>query len=225
MKPLIILGFVLTILFSPGFQCGRDNIYDNCPNGQQTDTVYTQMSILNASTVYRIGDTIKFSSKVNDSINSSKGASFIHNRNAFNASIQPYRVVNNGGLNELVYANIEFNPIVHIGQFQNYPYNGYNFLYQRLQPYNTLQVSFVAGRAGLYIFNLLSGDNYSGANYIHRNNDYCTGYPNAFAFPISNQNVNYWDGLGISSISLANTNNYRVANKTDKNYVFVKVIP
>jgi hypothetical protein len=224
MKKLIIFGFILTIFFSPGFQCGRGNIYDNCPNGFQVDTIYSSLNILNNNNVYHIGDTIHFLSKVNDTINTSKGASFIYKRNGFSTSMQPYKVVNNGGLNELNYANIEFNPLITVGQFQNYPGSGFNFLYKRLQPYNTLQISFVAGRAGLYIFSIME-DGYSGANYIRKDNDFCNGYPNAFSFPISNQHSNYWDSLGVTSISLANTGGYRVAKKGDKNYVFIKVIP
>ena len=223
MKYFITVIILAVFIFSSGFQCGR-NRFDNCPDGNQIDTVYSTISILNSSNVYRVGDSIKFYSKISDSIKTAKNASFIYDRNAFYASFQPYKVVNNNGINELVYANIEFNSLVSVGQFQNYPYGGYNFLYQRLQPNNILKVSFVVGKPGLYIFSL-KDDNYSGANYIRRDNNFCNTYPNAFSFSELDQRRNYWDSLGISSISLAKTSGYRVANKADKNYVFIKVIP
>ena len=219
-----ITAIVLSIfIFNSGFQCERD-IYNDCPNGFQNDTVYTRINILNNSNVYHIGDSIKFYSKISDSIKTSKNAEFIYNRNMVYANFQPYKVVNTNGVYELVYANIEFNPFVHLGQFQNFPLSAYNFLYQRAQPNNILQVSFVAGKAGLYIFSM-SETSYSGANYIRRENDYCNGYPNAFSFLEPDQRKNYWDSLGISSISLASTSGYKIASKAEKNYVFIKVIP
>jgi hypothetical protein len=225
MKFIIFLGFTLIIVFSPGFQCGRNN-RDACINGRQTDTVYTNFTISNYSNVYHIGDSIKFSCKVNDSINSSKGASFTHNRNIFSAKFQPYKVVNNSGLSQLIYANNEFNVLASIGQLQNNGYAGYDFIFQRFQPYNSLQVTFVAGRVGLYLFSLKDdGNAYYGTNYVQKDNDICTGYPNSFAFPVVQQQANYWDTLGVSRITLTNASNYAVADKPEKNYAFIKVIP
>lgn len=223
MKYFLTAMILSVFIFSSGFQCG-ENIVDNCPNGFQTDTIYTNLNIINNANVYHIGDSIKFYSKISDSIKPTNSAVFIYNRNVFYANFQPYKVVNTAGVNELVYANIEFNPLVNVGQFQNYPSSGYNFLYQRAQPNNILQVSFVAGKAGLYLFSL-KDNSYSGANYIRRDNDYCNGYPNAFSFSEIDQHKNYWDSIGVSSISLANTSGYKIASKAEKNYVFIKVIP
>lgn len=219
-----ITAIVLFIFFlNSGFQCGR-NINDNCPNGFKNDTVYSRINILNNNNVYHIGDSIKFYSKISDSIKPAGSAEFIYNRNNFYAGFQPYKVIHTTGVYELVYANIEFNPFVHVGQFQNYPSSAFNFLYQRAQPNNTLQVSFIAGKVGLYIFSL-NETNYSSANYIRRDNDFCNGYPNAFSFLEIDQHKNYWDSLGINSISLANFSGNKIANKGDRNYIFIKVIP
>ncbi len=223
MKYFVTAIILSVFIFSSGFQCGR-NLNDNCPNGFQSDTLYTNLNIINNNNLYHIGDSIKFFSKISDTIKPTRNAEFIYDRNVFYANFQPYNVVSTSGVNELVYANIEFNPSVKVGQFQNYPSSGYNFLYQRAQPNNILQVSFVAGKAGLYIFSL-KDNSYSGANYIRRDNDFCNGYPNAFSFSETDQHKNYWDTLGVSSLSLANTSGYKIASKAERNYVFIKVIP
>ena len=223
MKYFILASILVVFVFTSAFQCGR-NRADNCPNGYKSDSVYSVFNILNNQNLFHVGDSIKFYSKVSDTIKTISNASFIYSRNVFYANVQPYKVVSNNGVSELLYANIEFNPLVSIGQFQNYPSGGFNFLFQRSQPQNTLQVSFIAGKPGLYIFSLQES-NYSSANYIRRDNDFCTGYPNAFSFLEQDQHKNYWDSISVSSVSLANSPGYRIANKPDRNYIFIKVIP
>ncbi len=226
MKYLIIVGFCCTIIFTPAFRCGRDNYLNSCPNGYVQDTIYSSVSILNNVSVYHIGDTIKLFCNVNDSIKSAGGRNFVYSRNSFYTNVQPYKVINNNGVYEVDYANIEFNPFLSIGKYTSNPYySGYSYFFNRNQPYNTLKVSFIAGRTGLYIFKLGENNSY-GNSQVNFNNDYCIGFPDVFSFSQSVQNKNYWDTLGISSISLTNAFNgqYKIANKDARNYFFAKVI-
>ncbi len=228
MKIIILIGVLLTLFFSPGFQCGRQENYPPiCSGGLKMDTVYTQISITNNNNQYHIGDTITFFSKVNDSINTASGESFIYDRKVFMTNVQPYRIVNNAGEYMLAYANVEFNPSVSIGLYQNYPSSGYTYTYQRQMPYNTLQVSFIAGRAGLYVFSI-NGDiynSYSAINNPQRGYEYCTNYQNAFSFNSLNQHLNYWDSIGVTNLLLPNATSNNMIAKSGKNYSFIKIIP
>jgi hypothetical protein len=216
----IIIAALLII--SQGFQCGRGRISDNCNNQYNTDSIILPFNVINSSATYRVGDTIKLASIVNDSILTQKGKSFINPREYFSTQLQPYKVVTTGSVKELNYANIEFNPLVNIGQFQIYAGAGFSFTYQRNSPLNKLNISIVAGKVGLYLFKL--SNNQYGINRVS-DGDICTNYFEYLNFPVANQNNNYWDSIGVTKLSLASTSGYELAKKGDRDYFFVKVIP
>lgn len=221
MKKITYIFSIIAYFFlvSQSFQCGRSPIIDNC-NQFVIDTVYVPYSIINPKNIYSIGDTVMLKSFVNDTINSVGGKSFLNDRSLLYSSIQAFKVVSTNGINELNIANIEFNPFIVKGQFLGYPYNGLSFIYVRNKPFNTLQVGFVAGRAGLYLF-LINDAN--GSNMVSEKNNFCTNYLGISKFPLANQFTNYWDTLGVSSISLANSGGFPTVKKTEKNYFFVRV--
>lgn len=218
---LTIAIMLMYAVVTPGFQCERGRPVD-CTSYVQ-DTAIFPFSVLNNGSDIHVLDTVKLNSFVSDTIHSVKGRSFVYQLNTLYSSIQLYKVVTSGGGAVLNYANIEFNPVITEGQFDNMGYPGVNYLFNRLSPYNRLQGGFVAGSPGLYLA-ILNTSNYSGYN-IYESNDYCHQYTGVYFVPEAQQQKQYWDVLGLSSIRLSSSNNYIVANKGDKNYFFMNVLP
>ncbi|CAN5737304.1 hypothetical protein BH11BAC4_BH11BAC4_13920 [soil metagenome] len=222
MKKNRILFFSLIIsyiILTPGFLCGPGP-QENCSNSIK-DTAIFPFNIPNNNTSFHVLDTIKLISAVSDTIHSIKGKSFLNPLNFLSSSISLYKVVNTGSGAVLNYANIEFNPLVLEGQFLN---NGdLEIQYNRVLPYNRLQASLVPGSPGLYLVTL--DNNYSYGYQITEPNNHCDIYYGAFFIPENQQQKQYWDSLGTTSLMLAGTNGYEVANKNNRNCFFVKILP
>lgn len=207
------------MIISPAFQCA-EKISPEC-DVYTLDTAILNISLPSNNGVYEVLDTVHFLSAVSDTIRSVKGKEFQSPINTLNANIQVYKVVTTNNNSILNYANIEFNPIVNDGSFENNSSLGYSFLYRRISPFNRLDVSFVAGFRGLYLFVIRNSSNF-GSSIKEPNNDCASYFPVCFINE-SQQQKQYWDSLGISSLRLAGNNSFTVANKDDKNYFFVKV--
>ena len=132
---------------------------------------------------------------------------------------EAYKVVNNGSGAILNYANIEFNPLVFEGQFQNFYSQGYGFLYNRNEPYNFLKGGLVAGRSGLYLCTVNTNNNY----YEFVIYQTCSQYKLFNYIPPIQQQKQYWDSLGVSVLRLNGNYNQEIAKKSDFNYFFVRV--
>jgi len=217
-KLYFILGIILYMIVTPAFQCGDSPIND-CTEYKQ-DTAMFHFEIPGNNAPVNILDTIKFVSIVSDTIHSVKGKHFFYPMTTLITSLQTYKVVQYNAAPALNYANIEFNSVVKEGEFQNSPYQGYSILHNRLQPYNRMQASLVAGVPGLYLVVVRLSD-YS--QFIREPNNYCDSYTGIFFIPEAQQQKQYWDQLGTSTLRLAGSNSFIVANKTDRNHFFVKV--
>jgi hypothetical protein len=177
------------------------------------------MNITNHLNGINIYDTIKFSSTVTDTLQPINTSQFVYPFTALNSNIQAYKVVNNGSGPILNYANIEFNPLVFEGQFQNYYSQGYGFLYNRNEPNNFLNGGLVAGRSGLYLCTVNTNNNY----YEFVIYQTCNQYKVINNIPTSQQQKQYWDSLGVSVLRLNGNYNQEIAKKSDMNYFFVRV--
>jgi hypothetical protein len=141
-------------------------------------------------------------------------------------NVQPYQVITSTSLPQLQYANIEFNPVIKEGLLQPSPYIGYNFLYKRVTPQNTLKIGFVAGRTGLYVMSLTNSRYSSGGMFtLYKANDYCTTYWGITTIPANEQNKNYWDSLGVTAVSLPTNYGNTVITKAMYNYFYFRIIP
>jgi len=213
---IVVVGFYM--VFTPAFQCGDRGPENDCTN-YVSDTVLIPMEISNHLNSINIYDTIKFSSKVNDTLQPRNTSQFVYPFTALNSNIQAYKVVNNGSGAILNYANIEFNPLVFEGQFQNYANQGYGFLYNRNEPNNFLKGGLVAGRSGLYLCTVNTNNNY----YEFVIYQTCSQYKLFNYIPPTQQQKQYWDSLGVSVLRLNGNYNQEIAKKSDFNYFFVRV--
>jgi len=214
---ILVIGFYMIV--TPAFHCGGGyNPHEECSN-YTTDSVLLPMEISNHLNGINIYDTIKFNSTVSDTLQPRNSSQFVYPFTALNSNIQAYKVVNNGSGPILNYANIEFNPLVSEGQFQNYSNQGFGFLYNRNEPFNYLKGGLVAGRSGLYLCTVNSNNYYEGFTIYQK----CSEYKVINYIDPSQQQKQYWDSLGVSVLRL-NGNYYQdVAKKTDWNYFFVRV--
>ncbi len=209
------------MIVTPAFQCG-DPYNDVCPTYTQ-DTAKISFNVNNNNHQFRVLDTIQFSSFISDTIQTVKGNSFISPLNTLSCNMQAYKVVDNGSGPILNYANIEFNPLVIEGQFQNYPNQGISLLYNRIEPLNRLRGSLVAGTKGLYLITVGANNSYY-SFYIYESNNPCTQYKGLSYIPEAQQQRQYWDSLGTSVLRLSGANDQVISNKSDGNYFFIKVV-
>lgn len=215
---LVLAGLCVYMIVTPAFQCGNRGPENDCTN-YVSDTVLIPTDISNHLNSINIYDTIKFSSTVNDTLQPRNTSQFVYPFTALNSNIQAYKVVNNGSGAILNYANIEFNPLVFEGQFQNFYSQGYGFLYNRNEPYNFLKGGLVAGRSGLYLCTVNTNNNY----YEFVIYQTCSQYKLFNYIPPIQQQKQYWDSLGVSVLRLNGNYNQEIAKKSDFNYFFVRV--
>lgn len=209
------------MIISPGFQCRESPLAENC-GPYNRDTVFVPFQLNSANAINHVYDTINLISSFNDTIHSVQGKTFLHPFNTLNLNVQAYKIVNTGSGATLNYANIEFNPLITEGQYQNISTFGINILYNRIVPNNKLQFSLVAGMPGLYLITLNMRD-YSQGLFIYEPNNYCNEYKVNSFIPESQQRKQYWDTIGTTTLRLNGNNNFIVANKEETNYFFIKV--
>ena len=206
-------------------QCGK-NTPNICPTYKQ-DTVLLNAFVPNIKAIFRIGDTVKVESLVTDNFTPLSGATaFTYETTQLYLRVQPYSIVKNSTLPELQYANIEFNPVVTDGQLLNINYSGYNYLYKKVNASHTLKIGFVAGKPGLYAFECTNGRySYDGGYSIYRPDDICTNFWGVTSFAAPQKNLQYWDSLGVSAVSLAGNYGSKSISRQSRNYFLLKVIP
>ena len=217
---------LLVFIFSQGFQCGGGAL-NNCVVHNE-DSVALNVSVANSNSVYHLNDTIWINSSVSDNFSTLSGSgSLTTELNQLYLTVQPFQVINSTSLPQLQFANIEFNPVVNEGMLQYGIYNtGYVFLYRRTTALNTLKIGFVAGRTGLYVISAYNGKYISDGSFtLIKGTDYCTLYPGITTFPPAEQNKNYWDTLGVTTVSLPPNYGYKVISKSMHSYFFFRVIP
>ena len=215
------LVMLFYIIFTPGFHCGEPPI-DRCTN-YTVDTIHFNFNTNNVTGQINNYDTLYFTSVVNDTITTTSNNTFVSHINYLASHLQAYRVVDNGSGRTLNYANVEFNPLVIEGLFQNGPTQGINILYNRVEPYNRLKAALVAGRPGLYLISFNNADSYYGYTGYYNESAQCTNYITKNIIPRAQQQIQYWDSLGTTSLYLSGNPSNEVANKNGRDYFFVKV--
>lgn len=213
------------IVLCQSFRCVREPL-NQCSVFKQ-DSVLLNASVTNSQLVYHPGDTIWITSTISDNLVPLSGTgSFVVKLDQFYLNVQPFSVVTTSGVPQLQYANNEFNPLVIEGSLQNSAYSGYNFLYNRANSQNSLKIGFVAGRTGLYIMETMN-QQYSlnnAATFI-KPGDQCTSYSGVSSFSEAEQNKNYWNTLGLTTISLPPNYGILSISKDMKNYFIFEVVP
>ena len=224
MKYIIFISAIFYyLIITPGFQCGKGEIA--CEN-YRTDTILMQIQLQNPAAVFHINDTVTLISSVSDTLSTLSGSVFNTPLSSLKMNVNAYKVVRNiNNLYELNYANNEFNAIVHEGSFDNTGGTGFEFLYRRFEPNNTLNVSLLPGREGLYLIQMYHY-NYSPSYsyYIYNSSDRCKNYIGLTQLPRVQQQIQFWDSIGTTNLRLANSN-FDMAEKRNMNYFFLRVLP
>ena len=217
----IILVILVYAVLTQAFQCGGRYPIDNCGVFNQ-DTILLTVAISNPLPTYRVNDTIKLFSKVSDTLKSKGGKTFIKELTTLYAFINTYKLAQ-GSSSQLNYANNEFNATLPIGMFQNFGGTGLQILYQRDKPFNTFSLNLIPGRVGIFLVDITTTSNGYG-NYISDQADICTSYSAGANIAVAQQQRQFWDSLGTSSLSIGNSN-YPHVVKNHSNYFFFKIIP
>jgi len=220
---LASIGFIF--LIGQSTQCKKD-VISPCAAYVQ-DTVLLSAAVANASPSYHVYDTIWIESDVTDNFTPLSGSGvFTSSLDQLYMNVQPFSINTTASLPELQYANIEFNVVVETGMLQNSAYSGYNFLYKRITTANSLRVGFVPGRTGLYLMSCTNNRYFAGGMAtLSKPNDQCTTYWGICSFPESQQNKNYWDVLGVASLSLSPSNGNVLISKNMRSYFLFNVVP
>jgi len=224
-RHVLVLCIGLIFVMCQSTQCDKDVIAPCAAYIQ--DTVLLSASVENSSPTYHLYDTIWINSDISDNLTplSSSGI-FTANLDQLYLNVQPFSISTSSSLPELQYANIEFNVAVKEGMLQTSAYAGYNFLYKRTTAHNTLKIGFIPGRAGPYIIFCTNNRYYNnGMAAFSRPNDQCTTYWGICSFPETQQNKNYWDVLGVSSLSLSPNYGNIIISKNMRSYFLFNVIP
>lgn len=220
---LIIICCLLYGIITPAFHCGDPRPYD-C-GGSETDSTTMNLLVVNPAATFHVNDSIRIFSKISDTLNGPQGRKVTTDIPYLSLKINPFKVVMNGSLAQLNYATNEFNATVETGAFENYGGTGFQVLYQRLQPHNTLAATLIPGHTGLYLIQMgLGSYSYSEDANFYITTDPCTIYKGILTVPVASQQKHYWDSLSVSTLSLT-SGGFVVADKRDKNYFFVNVIP
>ncbi len=221
----IAIVFLLAFLWitTQSVNCRRPIINDSCST-YKNDSVYFKIDVTNQTSTFALVDTIKIYSKISDNITPLVSSGFVFPLNSLSTTVQIYKVVPIGSTYQLNYANVEFNLNIQTGTINPYQGIGYNLVYNRNQPNNELSLTLKPGVVGLYAV-VFDRSYYNYDSNIRNPNDNCVSFTNVFTFNTTNQNLQYWNTLGTSTLNLANSNGNFKINKNDKNYFFVKVIP
>lgn len=231
MKPtFFILSLFLLCLLTQCTQCDP-HTRDVCNGDYKADSILLDIQVLNPAAEYKQYDTVWISSDISDDFAPLSGnpASFTNKIEQLYLTVQPYQIIDNPpGFPYLQYANIEFNPIVKDGSLENLNSGGYVYKFRRIAPYNKLAIGIVAGRPGTYIiecthstYPYLGGGNFQ----IYNGNNTCISYFGKSTFSSGQQNLEFWNSLGTTNLSLAsNYGNYNIL-KDSHNYFIIKVVP
>jgi hypothetical protein len=230
MRTKNLLGWIALIaigmIVSPGYKCRE---YPERCDRYIKDSVALNFEVAQNSIGFQPYDTIRFESVINDTIRTRQGRTFIEAMGYPSLQLQGYRIVEGPtGAPTLTYANIEFNPLVQEGQFANYYGNGIGLLYNRQAPYNKLKASLVPGRSGLYLITIRSNnyiDYYRPEDDSNSPDRDCITIFSAYGLSDNDAQINYWDSLGVSSLTLQGDGYNILARKEERNYFFVRVNP
>jgi len=84
--------------------------------------------------------------------------------------------------------------------------------------------SFVVGSPGLYVVQVDISNGYYSSSFFDSKNP-CSHYYGYTRIPALDQQRQFWDTLGVTTLRLAGSIDYPLVNKQDVNYFFLKVDP
>ncbi len=218
----IILIVLLVFITSQSFRCNNKSL--DCSN-YFTDTSYLKVNLGNSYATLKSTDTIWLQSTISDTLyNRQSSDKIVSPISQLLLEVFPYRIVQVDSVPNISYAGSDFNLVLKDGTSLNGSISSENFLYNRVEPHNTLKVGFVPKKIGLYLFSFRHSI-YQGYYRLDivSSSDVCKQFNAQSYISPEQQNAQYWDGLDVSSLNLQNSE-YPLVYKQDHNYFFVKVI-
>lgn len=226
-QPIGWIAFIVACtIISPSYKCRE---YPEPCDRYVSDTLSLHFNVDQGDGSFQPFDTIHFLSVLNDTMRSNQGRNYIYNYGSPSLQIQCYKVVEGPSDNPvLVYANIEFNPLVSEGQFLNYYGQGTNLMYNRQIPYSRLRGAFVPGRPGLYLFVVRPNNYYNDYLFSYADPNgprECINYFSKYTLTPAERLSNYWDTLGVTALTLQGDGYNVIAQKNESNHFFIHINP
>lgn len=222
----ISLALILASLLTMGFQCDR-RYNDVCSGAYTKKDLTTSLAPQTSQTSLNVGDTLKFSAVVSDTLSEVNTANkYTFKLDQFDVVIDIFKVVVPAGSTvpnlEPVYS--DFNPVIMDGQLTANTYGyGFKMIYRRLNTNNYLSGGLECGRKGTYIIRFKNENGYQ----RYQLSDY-TLYP-CTTFILNTvytgpQNNALFTTYNVSTINpLPTYTGFTSVSKTDKNYVVINV--
>jgi hypothetical protein len=225
-KHQLLFALLFALVVSPGFRCNT-SYNDPCTGGYKEKQLATSLTPSNPLSAYKIGDTVKFSAIVSDTLldaTTSEKISF--NLDQLSLHVETFKVVIPAGstVPNLQPVFSDFNPVILDGQIATNNYNsGIRMLYRRLNGRNYLSGGIECGRKGTYILRFTNENNYQGTNLYNNTLFPCTNFILTTQY-IASQNNSIFTTYNISTINpLPTYVGFRSISRNDKNYVVIEV--
>lgn len=217
---------MLASLLTMGFQCDR-RYNDACSGSYTTKDLSTSLVPLTSQTSFAVGDTLKFSAVVSDTlseVNTANKYSFVLDQ--FDVVIEIFKVVvpPASTVPNLQPVFSDFNPVIIDGQITANTYgNSFKMIYRRLNSNNYLSGGLECGRKGTYIIRFRNENRYQGYRLYNKTLYPCTNFTLNTIYTGPQNNV-LFTTYNVSTINpLPTYSGFTSVSKNDKNYVVINV--
>jgi hypothetical protein len=227
MRNATLLAFMLSSILTMSFRCGEPVGGNVCSGPYTNKDVSTLLTPQSPQTSFKVGDTLKFSSIVSDTLTETNTTNkYYFTLDQFSLIVEIFKVVIPSGstIPNLQPVFADFNPVITDGQitFNNYGYS-FKMLYRRLNTTNYSSGGLECGRKGTYIIRFRNENGYQ-LNQLYNYTTYpCTNFKlnTVYGGP---QNNSLFNSYNISSINMLPTYvGFTGISQTDKNYVVINV--
>jgi hypothetical protein len=223
----LLLALLISSIVTMGFRCGEPVAGTVCGGPYTNKNVSTLLTPQTTQTLFKVGDTLKFSSIISDTLTETNTTNkYYFTLDQFSLIVEIFKVVVPSGstIPNLQPVFADFNPVVNDGQitFNNYGY-GFKILYRRLNTTNYLAGGLECGRKGIYIIRFKNENGYQLSQLYNYTAYPCTTFMlnTVYGGP---QNSSIFSSYNISSIPVLPTYvGFTGVSQNDKNYVVINV--
>lgn len=225
MKNTALLAFMLSSILRVAFNCSKP--VDICSGPSTNKDVSTLLTPQSSQTSFKLGDTLKFSSVVSDTLTETNTTNkYYFTLDQLSLAVEIFKVVIPSGstIPNLQPVFADFNPVISDGQITfNYFGPGIKMVYRRLNSINYLSGGVECERKGTYIIRFKNQNGYQLDQLYNYTTYPCTNFRLNIAYG-GPQNNSLFNTYNISTIPVLSTyTGFASVSKNDKNYVVVDV--